>query len=94
MDARVSMALIVFGGLTALLLGLAVARWWAARTLAEDLPGLDDELDTEVQDVRPALPAGHRPPQGLGPISPSERFLSAEAERGLRDLEVYLLDVA
>ncbi len=40
----------------------------------------------------PVLPEGHRPPAGLGPLSPSERFLTAEASRGLRDLQTYLLE--
>ena len=40
----------------------------------------------------PVLPEGHRPPAGLGPLSPSERFLSSEATRGLRDLQLYLLE--
>ena len=38
------------------------------------------------------LPEGHRPPPGLGPLSPSERFLTEEAARGLRELQVFLLD--
>ena len=38
------------------------------------------------------LPEGHRPPPGLGPLSPSERFLTTEAARGLRELQVFLLD--
>lgn len=37
-----------------------------------------------------SLPEGHRPPPGLGPLSPSERFLTSEADRGLRDLQRYL----
>jgi len=41
---------------------------------------------------RPLLPEGHRPPPGLGPLSPSERFLRQEAARGLRDLQLFLLD--
>ena len=40
------------------------------------------------------LPEGHRPPAGLGPLSPSERFLRAEADRGLRELQLFLVDVA
>lgn len=40
----------------------------------------------------PLLPEGHRPPAGLGPLSPSERFLSQEYARGLRDLQMYLVD--
>ncbi len=39
-----------------------------------------------------ALPHVHRPPPGLGPHSPSERFLTQEAARGLRDLQLFLLD--
>ena len=42
----------------------------------------------------PLLPEGHRPPPGLGPISPSERFLSAETARGLRELQLFLHDPA
>jgi len=42
--------------------------------------------------TRPLLPEGHRPPPGLGPLSPSERFLRQEAARGLRELQVFLLD--
>lgn len=38
------------------------------------------------------LPEGHRPPPGLGPLSPSKRFLTQEAARGLRELQLYLLD--
>ena len=40
----------------------------------------------------PLLPHGHRPPAGLGPLSPSERFLTSESTRGLRDLQLYLLE--
>ncbi|MDP9496748.1 MAG: hypothetical protein M3P46_03635 [Actinomycetota bacterium] len=40
----------------------------------------------------PLLPEGHRPPPGLGPLSPSERFLTQEYSRGLRDLQMYLVD--
>jgi hypothetical protein len=42
--------------------------------------------------VKPLLPEGHRPPAGLGPLSPSERFLSSEAARGIRALQVWLID--
>ena len=38
------------------------------------------------------LPEGHRPPTGLAPLSPSERFLTQEYTRGLRDLQMYLVD--
>lgn len=41
---------------------------------------------------RPVLPEGHRPPPGLGPLSPSERFLTQEARRGLRELQLFLVD--
>ncbi|MCW2606623.1 MAG: hypothetical protein JWO60_1316 [Frankiales bacterium] len=40
----------------------------------------------------PSLPEGHRPPTGLGPLSPSERFLQTEASRGLRELQLFLLE--
>ena len=36
------------------------------------------------QPSRPLLPEGHRPPPGLGPISPSQRAISAELDSGLR----------
>lgn len=39
-----------------------------------------------------SLPPGHQPPPGLGPLSPSERFLTAEAARGLLELQVFLLE--
>lgn len=38
------------------------------------------------------LPPGHRPPPGLGPLSPSERFLRTEAARGLRELQMFLFE--
>ena len=38
------------------------------------------------------LPHGHRPPPGLGPLSPSERFLTQESSRGLRELERFLAE--
>lgn len=43
---------------------------------------------------RPALslPEGHRPPAGLGPLSPSERFLQTESARGIRALQLWLID--
>ena len=44
------------------------------------------------QRLRPLLPEGHRPPPGLGPLSPSERFLTAETTRGLRELQMFLVD--
>lgn len=79
-------ALLVTAVAAFLLLVVAVVRWCAARNV-------DGVLD-DHEDTRPALPDGHRPPPGLGPISPSERYLSAEAERGLRDLQMFLLDAA
>lgn len=42
----------------------------------------------------PLLPEGHRPPHGLGPISPSPRAIAAELERGLRRFCHYLDDPA
>ena len=38
------------------------------------------------------LPVGHRPPEGLGPLSPSERFLHTESARGLREIQLWLLE--
>ena len=77
-----------------------IADWDAARA-----PGADTDVDPApspasrawqaVQARRarvPALPDGHRPPAGLGPISPSERFLCGESARGLREIELFLLE--
>ena len=80
----------LLGLLGALLIGVAAARWWATRAI-EDGPGAADDT---VTDRLQLLPEGHRPPAGLSPLSPSERFLAAEASRGLRDLQLFLLDAA
>ena len=45
-----------------------------------------------ARNAKPLLPEGHRPPSGLGPLSPSERFLREETTRGLRALQVWLID--
>jgi hypothetical protein len=83
--------LVLLSSFTFVLLGLATARWLAARTVQEDV---GPELDEVEADRHQLLPAGHEPPPGLSPLSPSERFLAAEATRGLKDLEKYLLDAA
>ncbi len=79
--------LVVASSAVVLLLGLASARWWAARAL-------EDVVQDAHEDVGSCLPAGHRPPAGLTPLSPSERFLSQEATRGLRELQDYLAQAA
>ncbi|MGZ6791906.1 MAG: hypothetical protein ACXVGH_04700 [Mycobacteriales bacterium] len=81
----------VLAGLVGVLLAVVVGRWVAARAVEPDLGPSADGADGEA--VR-ALPAGHRPPPGLSPLSPSERFLAAEASRGLRELQLFLLDAA
>ncbi|MFN2539457.1 MAG: hypothetical protein ABR549_15080 [Mycobacteriales bacterium] len=81
-----TIALLVTGIGVLLLLGVGALHWHATRSLE----GVLDDPDAAL----PALPEGHRPPPGLGPISPSERAVTAEVERGLRDLELFLLDVA
>ena len=79
-----AVALLVTAVSALLLIVVAAAlRWQAARNVLDDL-----------DEVLPPLPEGHRPPPGLGPISPSPRTLAAEAERGLRDLQLFLLDAA
>ena len=80
----------VVGGVLALLVGLVVARWWAARAI-DDMAGFEDDY---VTDRLALLPDGHRPPPGLSALSPSERFLAHEASRGLRKLQLFLHDVA
>ncbi|MCU1594641.1 MAG: hypothetical protein JWO12_2033 [Frankiales bacterium] len=77
-------AMCVGSVLLAAVVALGVARWFAARAVEDDPFIAEDVL----------LPEGHRPPPGLSPLSPSERFLSAEATRGLRDLEKYLIEAA
>lgn len=74
--------------LSALLLGTAVVRWWAARAIE------DETVDDVVSDRLTLLPEGHRPPPGLSPLSPSERFLAAESTRGLRELQAFLSGAA
>ena len=74
--------------LSVLLLGTAAVRWWATRAIE------DDSIDDVVTDRLLLLPEGHRPPPGLSPLSPSERFLAAESTRGLRELQVFLTDAA
>lgn len=60
---------------------LRVARW---RSTQKDRPGPPVAV----------LPVGHRPPPGLGPLSPSERFLTTESQRGVRELQSFLADRA
>ena len=82
-----ALAVPLAGAVIVLLLVLLVLPWFAARNVEDVVPDLDDI-------PLPLLPEGHRPPMGLAPISPSERGLSAEVERGLRDLQAFLLDAA
>jgi len=79
-------AVIVVATVLVVPIGFAVMRWLAARNI-------EDVMDALEPTLLP-LPEGHRPPPGLGPISPSERTLSAEVERGMRDLQAYLFDAA
>ncbi len=69
---------------------LQIGAWQVARTSA----GPDERPSRRPPRQRsgPTLPAGHRPPAGLGPLSPSERFLTQEAARGLRELQLFLVD--
>lgn len=74
------------------LLARLVRRRAEAGTDMGGLPRGPRERQPRARQARPGrqLPEGHRPPAGLGPISPSERFLTTEAERGLRDLQRWL----
>ncbi len=86
------------------LLGLALLLWagmrlmtWQAARLGAPVPDGRRQPGRGHPGRRPApslpsLPAGHRPPPGLGPLSPSERFLSTEAARGLRELQQFLAE--
>jgi hypothetical protein len=78
------------GVLALVIVGLGAARWFATRAI-EDVPGSEDDV---VGDRLSLLPEGHRPPPGLSPLSPSERFLAAEAARGLRELQAFVHDAA
>lgn len=80
--------LLVWVGICAWLL-----RWSTAHLAGSDCPPVPKGgAQRAAGPPRRLLPQGHRPPPGLGPLSPSERFLVQEAERGLRDLQVYLLE--
>ena len=74
--------------LSVVLLSVLILRWWATRAIE------DETVDDVVSDRLQLLPEGHRPPPGLSPLSPSERFLAAEASRGLRELQAWLTDAA
>ncbi len=87
------------------LLGLALLLWsgmrlmtWQAARLGASVPHGRRQLGRGTTGRRPtaglAMPPGHRPPPGLGPLSPSERFLSTEAARGLRELQQFLAERA
>ena len=78
-----------------------IADWNAKRFPAdcEDVEPVPSPLSRALANARarrqppvPTLPEGHRPPDGLGPISPSERFLQSESARGLRELQLFLLE--
>ena len=90
-----------------LLLGLLVFASVVGRLAAwnaEHFPGGEVEqvrspasrawtaVRTRRADASPLLPEGHRPPGGLGPISPSERSLRGESARGVREIQVFLLE--
>lgn len=74
-----------------------VADWNARRSPSDDLQPVPSPASRAWAAVKArrtaalALPHGHRPPDGLGPISPSERFLRGESARGLRELQLFLL---
>ena len=98
-DVSFTVSLVVIGLVVAGWVSLCtrLVAWQEAR--AEDAegtgtPGRRRDVRTFLprQRTRPGLPEGHRPPPGLGPLSPSERFLTQEAARGLRDLQLFLVD--
>ncbi len=94
-------------GLLALLVVVALcSQSWGARIAERVRPDAADVVDDERSPAarawsayrarrrRPAplLPEGHRPPAGLGPLSPSERFLQSESARGIKALQLWLID--
>lgn len=82
------MAFLVMLGIWALVFAVV------GRLRARASHGVKDEpARRDVRSRQPRLrllPEGHRPPPGLGPLSPSERFLKQEAARGMRELQVFL----
>lgn len=93
-----ALSLVIIGGVVALWASVCVrlGAWYEARLEAQET-GTDRPRRTPRQRIPrqrtgPVLPEGHRPPPGLGPLSPSERFLSQEAARGLRELQLFLVD--
>ena len=91
-----TVSLVVMGLVVAAWVSLCtrLVAWQEARQEGGDGGGRrrDVRMLLPRQRTRPMLPEGHRPPPGLGPLSPSERFLSQEAARGLRDLQLFLVD--
>lgn len=83
------MAFLVMLGIWALV--FAVVRRLRARAShgVKDEPARRDVRSRQQPRLR-LLPEGHRPPPGLGPLSPSERFLKQEAARGMRELQTFL----
>ena len=76
---------------------LRLLQWHATRNEARERPpaGVRTRVQPRLRLGTPRarlLPEGHRPPPGLGPLSPSERFLTTEAARGLRELQLFLVD--
>lgn len=76
-----------------------IADWNAERHDDAEVEPVPSPASKAWQAVRarrrpaaPALPEGHRPPDGLGPISPSERSLRTETDRGLREIQLWLLE--
>lgn len=67
---------------TAVLLGLVVLAVAVAASAVRRV----------VLSRRPVLPAEDRPPAGLGRLVPVGEQVDAEVRRGLRALEVWLLD--
>ncbi len=86
------MALLVVLAVWALVYAV-VKRWRAHRADEVGSPAPVRRDPRPRQRVR-VLPEGHRPPPGLGPLSPSERFLTQEAARGMRELQTFLDDRA
>ena len=87
-----ALSLVVVGAVIALWAQLCtrIVAWQRGRE--DERPDRPRRVRVPRQRRAPSLPEGHRPPPGLGPLSPSERFLTGEAARGLRELQLFLVD--
>lgn len=83
------MAFLVVLGIWAVVF-VVVGRIRARKLATSEVAADPARRDPRQRQRLRVLPEGHRPPPGLGPLSPSERFLTQEAARGMRELQMFL----